>query len=151
MNCYLSNLFHNLVLNSHSSSSSTTTSITPSSLPIHIAKWKAIRASSLEEYSQALKEYSQVVKRTAKQEMEVMRLSRVVLKSEQQLSVNPSSSSYSIACMERMMNGLKEHCGTDYVSQNGAKMTKTVRLILQQVCQVENGNHQVVDWEEVCV
>ena len=130
-------------------------SVSVSSLPIHLAKWKAIRAFSSENYKQALQELNQVIKETSKQEIQVMRLSRVVLQSEHQLTLplSSSSSSYSVRCVEKMIQGLKEHCGTDYVSQDGVKMSVTVRQIFQQMCLVEKSmeNYDGIDWKEVCI
>ena len=114
-------------------------------VPIHLAKWAAIRAEK-EEVENAMEEYKDLIYARAKEEVELMRLA-VMLKSEKnadELMNATNSNSYSASCVESLTYQLIHECG-----HTATFTTKTVNL-LRGLCD-SNKTLPSIQWKDVCM
>ena len=113
-------------------------------VPMHLAKWRAIRADK-NEYDDALAEYERLAFESVKHEVEVMRLG-VSLMNEKAAdsALNHPSESYSASCVRDLSIALHEKCGHSF------PLSESTSNLLRNIClpglSVPN-----VDWSEICM
>ena len=113
-------------------------------VPMHLAKWRAIRADK-SEMASALAEYERLAFESAKREVEVMRLG-VSLMNEKAAdsALKTASESYSASCVRDLSIALHEKCGHSF------PFSESTSNLLRNIClpglSVPN-----VDWSEICM
>ena len=113
-------------------------------VPMHLAKWRAIRADK-NDYDDALAEYERLAFESAKREIEVMRLG-VSLMNEKAAdkALKTPSESYSASCMRDLSLALHEKCGHSF------PFSESTSNLLRNIClpglSVPN-----VNWNEICM
>ena len=113
-------------------------------VPMHLAKWRAIRADK-NEYDDALAEYERLAFESVKHEVEVMRLG-VSLMNEKAAdsALNHPSESFSASCVRDLSIALHEKCGHSF------PLSESTSNLLRNIClpglSVPN-----VDWSEICM
>ena len=112
-------------------------------VPLHLAKWAAIRSTSDKE--EALKAYQQEVVNEAKREVEVMRLGRILLNEKAVVAaMNTPSESYSTSCVRDLSIQLMEKCG------HSLPFSHSVSNLLRNIC-LPGINAPNVNWNDVCL
>ena len=119
------------------------TRIEKSEAPIHVAKWRAIRADS-NSNAAALAELRELLSVRAKEEVEVMRLGAAVL-GEKEMSdkLNVDTYKYDRECVSTMFNNLLSKC------KHTLPFPATTRNLVHAMC--EKGMHKNVEWSEICL
>ena len=113
-------------------------------VPMHLAKWRAIRADK-SEMASAVAEYERLAFESAKREIEVMRLG-VSLMNEKAAdkALKTASESYSASCVRDLSIALHEKCGHSF------PFSESTSNLLRNIClpglSVPN-----VDWSEICM
>ena len=115
-----------------------------SKVPMHLAKWRAIRADKVE-LKKALADYEKIVIEEAKKEIEVMRLG-VALMNEKAAdnALKTPAESYSASCVRDLSIALHEKCGHSF------PLSESTTNLLRNIClpglSVPN-----VDWSDICM
>ena len=113
-------------------------------VPMHLAKWRAIRADK-DEMASAVAEYERLAFESAKREVEVMRLG-VSLMNEKaaDAALKTASESYSASCVRDLSLALHEKCGHSF------PFSETTTNLLRNIClpglSVPN-----VNWSDICM
>ena len=113
-------------------------------VPMHLAKWRAIRADK-NEMASAVAEYERLAFESAKREVEVMRLG-VSLMNEKaaDAALKTASESYSASCVRDLSLALHEKCGHSF------PFSETTTNLLRNIClpglSVPN-----VNWSDICM
>ena len=113
-------------------------------VPIHLAKWRAIRADK-NEMKDAVAEYERLAFEAAKREVEVMRLG-VSLMNEKAAdkAMKVSAESYSASCVRDLSLALRDKCGHSFPFSESA--SNLLRNICLPGLSVPN-----VDWNDICM
>ena len=143
----LSEFFGELPAPSFRSVKKTTTSTSTVSLdqvPLHLAKWRAIRADKSNSAA-ALAEYEKLAFESAKREVEVMRLGAALMNEKAaDKALRTASESYSASCVRELSIALHEKCGHSF------PLSETASNLLRNIClpglSVPN-----VNWNEICM
>ena len=122
----------------------TTTQVPLDQVPLHLAKWNAIRANK-DEAKNALAAYTKLAFETAKREVEVMRLG-IALMSEKaaEKALKTPTTSYSASCSRDLAIALVEKCGHEFPL--GKSTTNVLRAICQPGLTMPNLN-----WDDICI
>ena len=113
-------------------------------VPMHLAKWRAIRADK-DEMASAVAEYERLAFESAKREVEVMRLG-VSLMNEKaaDAALKTASESYSASCVRDLSLALHEKCGHSF------PLSESAMNLLRNIClpglSVPN-----VNWSDICM
>ena len=113
-------------------------------VPMHLAKWRAIRADK-DEMASAVAEYERLAFESAKREVEVMRLG-VSLMNEKaaDAALKTASESYSASCVRDLSLALHEKCGHSF------PLSESAMNLLRNIClpglSVPN-----VNWSDSCM
>ncbi|KAK8794512.1 hypothetical protein WA171_003655 [Blastocystis sp. BT1] len=113
-------------------------------VPLHLAKWRAIRADKSES-AVALAEYEKLAFESAKREVEVMRLGAALMNEKAaDKALRTPSESYSASCVRELSIALHEKCGHSF------PFSETTSNLLRNIClpglSVPN-----VNWNEICM
>ena len=113
-------------------------------VPLHLAKWRAIRADKSES-AVALAEYEKLAFESAKREVEVMRLGAALMNEKAaDKALRTPSESYSASCVRELSIVLHEKCGHSF------PFSETTSNLLRNIClpglSVPN-----VNWNEICM
>ena len=120
------------------------TSVSLDQVPLHLAKWRAIRADKSESAA-ALAEYEKLAFESAKREVEVMRLGAALMSEKAaEKALRSPSESYSASCVRDLSLALHEKCGHPF------PLSESTSNLLRNIClpglSVPN-----VNWNEICM
>ena len=120
------------------------TSVSLDQVPLHLAKWRAIRADKSESAA-ALAEYEKLAFESAKREVEVMRLGASLMSEKAaDKALRSPSESYSASCVRDLSLALHEKCGHPF------PLSESTSNLLRNIClpglSVPN-----VNWNEICM
>lgn len=112
-------------------------------VPLHLAKWAAIRADK-ENSEEAMKEYQELVYARAKEEVELMRLG-ALMKNEKEADrlMNTKNTVFNAGCLETMVYQLIHECN------HTPTFTDEAVNMLRGLC--EGRNIPNIDWKQVCM
>ena len=97
-------------------------------VPLHLAKWRAIRADKSES-AVALAEYEKLAFESAKREVEVMRLGAALMNEKAaDKALRTPSESYSASCVRELSIALHEKCGHSF------PFSETTSNLLRNIC-----------------
>ena len=115
-----------------------------SEVPLHLAKWRAIRAQ--DDVEEAMNELKKEVAASIKREVEVMRLGSVMLgeKVADKAMKTPAPSSYSASCVRDLSLSLVEKCG------HSLPFSKSSISVLRNICR-PNKTVSSVNWSDICM
>lgn len=112
-------------------------------VPVHLAKWKAIREGSSNSLSALQKE----VAKAAKQEVEVMRLGAALLsekEADEAMKATTLTTSYSASCVSDLQIALHKECG------HSTTPSKATLNLLRKVC-APGKIAPSMNWSEICM
>ena len=120
-------------------------SIVPvSEVPLHLAKWAAIRADDKNKES-AMKAYENELIAEAKREVELMRLGSALMNEKAaNNAMNAASEAYSVDCVRELSLMLVKKCG--HKMPFSAKQNNMLRNICLPGLSVPN-----VNWDDICM
>ena len=138
-------------LSPHLSSNSKNTravieSIPLDQVPLHLAKWKAIRASNVLTREKSLAQLNTEVSSKAKIEVERMRLGVLFLSEKESNFVihRGGSGEYNPSCVSDLQMGLYKHCG------HPATPGKETMNLLRAICK-KNFRLPSLNWSAICI
>ena len=132
---------------SHSSKRSHGTLVDRHEVPLHLAKWAAVRAD--DDRAQALAEFQRLRVVAARREVEAMRLGVALLGEKAALRAwENGAEAYNVDCVRTLGLGLEEHCGSTRDAMG--TMQPGVTNLLKSVC-LPGVRAPEVDWDEVCM
>lgn len=112
-------------------------------VPVHLAKWAAIRAQSLD--SKLLEMYRKELLAQAKQEVEIMRLGRLLLNEKAaNNALHAPVEAFAADCVRELSLKLAEKCG--HKIPFPAKENNLLRSICLPGISVPE-----IDWEDICI
>ena len=115
-----------------------------SEVPLHLAKWAAIRADDKNKES-ALKAYENELIAEAKREVELMRLGSALMNEKAaNIAMNAASEAYSVDCVRELSMMLVKKCG--HKRPFSAKQNNMLRNICLPGLSVPN-----VNWDDICM
>ena len=115
-----------------------------SDVPLHLAKWAAIRADDKNKES-ALKAYENELIAEAKREVELMRLGSALMNEKAaNNAMNVASEAYSVDCVRELSMMLVKKCG--HKMPFSAKQNNMLRNICLPGLSVPN-----VNWDDICM
>ena len=115
-----------------------------SEVPLHLAKWAAIRADDKNKES-ALKAYENELIAEAKREVELMRLGSALMNEKAaNNAMNVASEAYSVDCVRELSMMLVKKCG--HKKPFSAKQNNMLRNICLPGLSVPN-----VNWDDICM
>ena len=115
-----------------------------SDVPLHLAKWAAIRADDKNKES-ALKAYENELIAEAKREVELMRLGSALMNEKAaNNAMNAASEAYSVDCVRELSMMLVKKCG--HKRPFSAKQNNMLRNICLPGLSVPN-----VNWDDICM
>ena len=115
-----------------------------SEVPLHLAKWAAIRADDKNKES-ALKAYENELIAEAKREVELMRLGSALMNEKAaNNAMNAASEAYSVDCVRELSMMLVKKCG--HRMPFSAKQNNMLRNICLPGLSVPN-----VNWDDICM
>ena len=115
-----------------------------SDVPLHLAKWAAIRADDKNKES-ALKAYENELIAEAKREVELMRLGSALMNEKAaNNAMNAASEAYSVDCVRELSMMLVKKCG--HKMPFSAKQNNMLRNICLPGLSVPN-----VNWDDICM
>ena len=115
-----------------------------SEVPLHLAKWAAIRADDKNKES-ALKAYENELIAEAKREVELMRLGSALMNEKAaNNAMNAASEAYSVDCVRELSMMLVKKCG--HKMPFPAKQNNMLRNICLPGLSVPN-----VNWDDICM
>ena len=118
--------------------------IAKADVPVHLAKWKAIRATQ-ENSENAMANYEKIIRMNAKREVEVMRLGAALLNEKMaNKAFTTSAKSYSPSCVTELAEALVTKCGHSY------PMNQNTMNMLKNIC-VPGFTLPTVDFSEICI
>ena len=113
-------------------------------VPLHLAKWKAIRADKYEA-KKAMAEYEKLAFEAAKREVEVMRLGAALMNEKAaDKALKTSTTSYSASCVRDLSIALVEKCGHEF------PLSDSTSNMLRNICQ-PGLTMPNVDWSAICM
>ena len=117
-------------------------------VPLHLAKWTAIRADSTAS-TDALAAYQRLRVLAARREVEAMRLGVALLGERAAAQAwERKATAFDAECVRRLAEGLETRCGDG--GQAGAAGRTEVSNLLKNVC-APGVSVPEVDWEDVCM
>ena len=116
-----------------------------SEVPLHLAKWRAIRAHD-DNMETAMEELKKEVAASAKREVEVMRLGSAILgeKATDKAMKTMKTSSYSASCVRNLSLSLVEKCG------HSLPFSESSMSILRNICY-PGKTMSSVNWSDICM
>ena len=130
-------------LRAETNRSKPSTNVAIPDVPVHLAKWAAIRAPSHD--TKPLEEYQREVVAQAKQEVEVMRLGRLLMNEKAVHSaLNTRVEAFDVECVKELSLKLVEKCGQRMPFQ--AKQNN----VLRRIC-IPGVSLPVIEWEDICL
>ena len=118
-----------------------------SEVPMHLAKWRAIRAQN-DDVENAMNELKKEVAASVKREIEIMRLGSVMLGEKTTDKVmktsSSSSSTYSASCVRDLSLSLIEKCG------HSLPFSESSMSVLRTICHPSN-TIPSVNWSNICI
>lgn len=130
--------------NPNKKSSDHSTKVPKSEVPLHLAKWRAIRADGVA-YELAMYNYEAEVHWNAKKEIEVMRLATSLMSEKEAANALHSSiATYNVDCVRQLMMDLIEEC------QHSYPFPKSTINMLKHICQSRRTT-PVVNYNDVCL
>ena len=130
--------------NPNSKSSDQSTKVPKSEVPLHLAKWRAIRANALR-YKLDLINYEDEVYEHAKREIDVLRLAASLMsEKEVDLAVRSKVESYNVSCVRDLMMGLIDHCSHSYPFPHA-----TINM-LKHICESRQSTPDV-NFDDICL
>ena len=131
----------------HSSKRSHGTLVDRHEVPLHLAKWAAVRAE--DDRAEALAEFQRLRVIAARREVEAMRLGVSLLGEKAALHAwEHAAEAYNVDCVRTLGLGLEEHCGSTRDAMG--TMQPGVTNLLKNVC-LPGVRAPEVDWDEVCM
>ena len=113
-------------------------------VPLHLAKWNAIRADKYE-VKEAMAEYEKLAFEAAKREVEVMRLGAALMNEKAaDKALKTSTTSYSASCLMELSQSLHEKCG------HPNPLSYSTMNMLRNICQ-PGLTMPNVDWSAICM
>ena len=113
-------------------------------VPLHLAKWEAIRANKYEA-KKAMAEYEKLAFEAAKREVEVMRLGAALMNEKAaDKALKTSATAYSASCVRDLGVALHEKCGHEF------PFSEATNNMLRNICQ-PGLTMPNVDWSAICM
>ena len=113
-------------------------------VPLHLAKWNAIRADKYEA-KKAMAEYEKLAFEAAKREVEVMRLGAALMNEKAaDKALKTSATAYSASCVRDLGIALSEKCGHEF------PFSEATNNMLRNICQ-PGLTMPNVDWSAICM
>ena len=130
-------------LRAETNRSKPSTNVAIPDVPVHLAKWAAIRAPSHD--TKPLEEYQREVVAQAKQEVEVMRLGRLLMNEKAVHSaLDTRVEAFDVECVKELSLKLVEKCGQRMTFQ--AKQNN----VLRRIC-IPGVSLPEIEWEDICL
>ena len=112
-------------------------------IPVHLAKWAAIRAQSLD--SKLLEMYQKELLAQAKQEVEIMRLGRLLLNEKAaNNALHAPVEAFAADCVRELSLKLAEKCG------HKIPFPAKENNLLRSIC-LPGISAPEIDWEDICI
>ena len=119
-------------------------SVDTSEVPLHLAKWRAIRAEESGK-SEALLVLQREVALLAKQEVEVMRLGRALMSEKAaDKAMKQPAGAFAVDCVRELSRMLVERCGQK------VPFAEKENNMLRNIC-LPGLRIPTVDWDEICM
>ena len=113
-------------------------------VPLHLAKWKAIRADKYEA-KKVMAEYEKLAFEAAKREVEVMRLGAALMNEKAaDKALKTSATTYSASCARELAQSLVKKCGHEF------PLSESTTNMLRNICQ-PGLTMPSINWADICM